>query len=275
MSFPHFSQLPCELRLEIWSYALAKESPERLHTLQLPWSDPHISYHPSPLLATNREARHEAQSYYPVRIEIIDLQVARTILDKWCPAIHAGSISGKEYGYTCYRLLKKIPRQLQQLVIGCIYLSPVHARFLEENNPKPMGWCELCFKQRKAFSSEEIMLHDNFSLPAKVLDRLIPAVADRPAHHVWRASTQEPLRRIIVMGYHGDFDRVGDWYGSAQSQVSDVGERPELLWEMFGDRHRKMDGHATRGLKSPRTQSRGQRRAMKVQRKLQRFARLQ
>ncbi|KAK7935375.1 hypothetical protein PG985_000870 [Apiospora marii] len=266
MSFPHFSQLPCELRLEIWSYALVNESAERLCMTRDSRFSLHISeisYHPSPLLATDREARHEAQSCYAVKIEIIDLRVARTIVDKWFPGIPAGSVSGKEYGYMCYRFLEKIPRQLQQLVIGCVYLSPVHVRQLEEAHYETEDWYFRIIDPHRASPDQVLMLHGTVSLPAKVLDRLLTVVAGRFKHRLQRDFSWEIVRRVI------------DIPNPSQSQVSDRHKRPEPLWEMLGDRHWMMDGDATRESKAPRTQSRGQRRAMKVQRKAQRFARLQ
>ncbi|KAK8058913.1 hypothetical protein PG994_009361 [Apiospora phragmitis] len=71
MAFRCFSQLPCELRLFIWSEALLTET----SNFQL-------------TVAKYRcEARHAAQNYYSVKIEIINLEKAEKIVEKWCPKI--------------------------------------------------------------------------------------------------------------------------------------------------------------------------------------------
>ncbi|KAK8034810.1 hypothetical protein PG993_009805 [Apiospora rasikravindrae] len=121
MSFQYFSQLPCELRLEIWSYALASEAP----------AGHECGNYPSPLFTTNREARRESQSHYSIRIEIIDLEKAEKIVETWCPKIPGETVWGEGYWHKCCQLLEHMPRQLQALVIGCIYLSKMRVYDLD------------------------------------------------------------------------------------------------------------------------------------------------
>ncbi|KAK7995555.1 hypothetical protein PG990_014328 [Apiospora arundinis] len=72
MCFPKFSELPTELQLEIWRFAMAAESQDRVVLLH----DTHVVPRRqlcSPFLAVNSTSRDEARRRYTVALEVVNM----------------------------------------------------------------------------------------------------------------------------------------------------------------------------------------------------------
>ncbi|KAI0440698.1 hypothetical protein F4803DRAFT_459522 [Xylaria telfairii] len=69
MPFP-FNQLPTELRLEIWSFAMQAEARRRRFVEQNFQVFPTLDLVASPFFSVNAESREIVRSFYPVRLEV-------------------------------------------------------------------------------------------------------------------------------------------------------------------------------------------------------------
>ncbi|KAI0455136.1 hypothetical protein F5B21DRAFT_503689 [Xylaria acuta] len=69
MPFP-FNQLPTELRLEIWSFAVQAEARQRRFIEQNFQVFPTLDLVASPFFSVNAESREIVRSFYPVRLEV-------------------------------------------------------------------------------------------------------------------------------------------------------------------------------------------------------------
>lgn len=186
--FEYFPLLPCEIRLCIWSQVLANETPSRFtiekHGHRLTGFRPdclsyHRRYYPfhsrpnpngpfvflesvfyrsSPLLATDREARGEAQVYYPVKIELVDMNKKSR---KW-----------PNEGYEGYwKFLEYVPRHLNQLVVGCLYLTPAHDSLFCEFQTRQRCWGrQVRFGQIR--DSDCLLLYSDWVAPRMTFSRI-------------------------------------------------------------------------------------------------------
>ncbi|KAI8949351.1 hypothetical protein F4801DRAFT_591220 [Xylaria longipes] len=69
MPFP-FNQLPTELRLEIWSFAVQADAQRRRFVEQNLQVFPTLDLVASPFFSVNTESREIVQTFYPIRLEV-------------------------------------------------------------------------------------------------------------------------------------------------------------------------------------------------------------
>ncbi|KAK8066122.1 hypothetical protein PG997_012869 [Apiospora hydei] len=287
MSFQYFPQLPCELRLEIWSYALASEAP----------TGHEYRYYPSTLFTTNREARREAQNHYSVKIQIIDLEKAEKIVEKWYPKIPGETVRGEGSWHKCCQLLEHMPRQLQGLVTGCIYLSTMSVYDLELR----YWFSRRTVMEPVEFAKRKYTLHSTAHSSPTALRELKSTMDLRLKRYLGRDYLPNIMRNIedIILQMKGVVKRkrvfpfVRDWNRSLSKHPWDP-DNPILTERAFTyldedltrwqatmrekdsteQEHNNIDGDGTSRLRPSRAMSQRKHRAAPARRKFQQFSRL-
>ncbi|KAK8859151.1 hypothetical protein PGQ11_009885 [Apiospora arundinis] len=133
MCFPKFSELPTELQLEIWRFAMAAESRDRAVLLH----DTHVVPRRqlcSPFLAVNSASRDEARRRYTVALEVVNMHMfAGGGGEGGVPGTLAESYRAvrSRFGHRLADAFGPLHRpRTREESAGVLYLSPHHDTFV-------------------------------------------------------------------------------------------------------------------------------------------------